>query len=65
MQNDAPSKLCLGCARRALAKLPPKPCGTCPLVNADHLAIVRANYVKGLPAHVASSRITSRAVSER
>lgn len=34
-------KLCLPCARRALAKQPLQNCGTCILLNVDPLARVR------------------------
>lgn len=42
-------KLCLPCARRKLAKQPPKPCGACALLNVDPFAQVRANYAKPGP----------------
>lgn len=46
---DKPSKLCLDCARRKLAKLPTEPCSKCLLINVDPLAQVRANAAKESP----------------
>ena len=42
-------KLCLPCARRALAKQPPNNCGTCIVLNTDSLAWVRANATRPSP----------------
>ncbi|MBS3927753.1 MAG: hypothetical protein KGZ65_04095 [Sphingomonadales bacterium] len=46
---ESAPKMCLRCARRALAKLPAKPCGACPLLNVDRLAQVRANAARPSP----------------
>lgn len=59
-------KLCLSCARRALAGLPTKPCGVCPLINADPLAKVRAVAARPWPpAHFMTTNITPRMVADR
>lgn len=46
---DRPTKLCLSCARRKLAKLPAEPCSDCLIINVDPLANVRANAAKPSP----------------
>ncbi len=43
----ASPKLCFPCARRKLAGKPPKPCGTCIILNVDPLAKVRAIHAHG------------------
>lgn len=52
-------KLCLPCARRALAKQPPQNCGTCIVLNTDPLARVRANAARPGPL---DKFLTARAV---
>jgi hypothetical protein len=48
LPSDNP-KICLSCARRALAKQPPQPCGSCVILNVDPLAEVRARAAKPSP----------------
>ncbi len=65
LDNDAP-KLCLSCARRALAGKPPKACGSCPLINTDPLAKVRAISSRPWPPpYYTPVTITPRMVAER
>lgn len=47
--HHKPSKLCLKCARRKLAKKTSKPCGDCILLNVDPLAQIRSNAAKPSP----------------
>ncbi len=47
--NPKPSKTCLKCCLRKLAKLPEKSCADCAVLNVDKFARVRANAAKPMP----------------